>query len=180
MSKSSGDFLRLDSLVGQGVDPLAYRYLCLGAHYRSSLNFTDEALRAAASGLARLRVAVHGLGEAAGEADAAWLARFMICINDDLNYPRALAVAWELLKSALPDGVKKATMGRFDAALGLGLLAWRPAQVEVPPQVQAWMEERAGARAQRQWAEADRWRALARAAGYEIEDTPQGQQARPL
>ncbi len=76
MSKSSGDFLRLQSLVEQGVDPLAYRYLCLGAHYRSSLNFTDDALRAAASGLARLRVTVHGLGDADGEADPAWLARF--------------------------------------------------------------------------------------------------------
>ncbi|NVI85235.1 cysteine--tRNA ligase [Janthinobacterium sp. BJB401] len=182
MSKSSGEFLRLQSLVEQGVDPLAYRYLCLGAHYRSSLNFTDEALRAAASGLARLRVSVHGLGEAQGEADPdpAWLARFAAQINDDLNFPRALAVAWELLRSELPDAVKQATMARFDAALGLDLLAWQPAQVEVPQPVQAWMAERAIARAQRQWAEADRLRALARAAGYDIDDTPQGQQARPL
>ena len=180
MSKSSGDFLRLHSLVEQGVDPLAYRYLCLGAHYRSSLNFTDDALRAAASGLARLRVAVHGLGAADGEADPAWHERFMSCVNDDLNYPRALAVAWELLKSDLPDGVKKATMARFDTALGLDLLAWQPVQVAVPPPVLAWMAQRASARAQRQWAEADRLRALARAAGYDIDDTPQGQQARPL
>ena len=182
MSKSSGDFLRLQSLVEQGVDPLAYRYLCLGAHYRSSLNFTDDALRAAASGLARLRGSVHGLGEAQGEADPdpAWLARFAAQLNDDLNFPRALAVAWELLRSELPDAVKKATMARFDAALGLDLLAWQPAQVEVPQPVQAWMAERAIARAQRQWAEADRLRALARAAGYDIDDTPQGQQARPL
>ncbi|PKB24694.1 cysteine--tRNA ligase [Janthinobacterium sp. 64] len=182
MSKSSGDFLRLHSLVEQGVDPLAYRYLCLGAHYRSSLNFTDEALRAASSGLARLRVSVHGLGQADSEAapDPAWLARFAAQVNDDLNYPRALAVAWELLKSELPDAVKQATMARFDAALGLDLLAWQPEQVEVPQPVQAWMAERAIARAQRQWAEADRLRALARAAGYDIDDTPQGQQARPL
>jgi len=184
MSKSSGDFLRLQSLAEQGVDPLAYRYLCLGAHYRSSLNFTDEALRAASSGLARLRVAVHALseeqGQADGEADATWLARFRTCINDDLNYPRALAVAWELLKSGLPDAVKKATMARFDMALGLDLLAWQPAQVEVPQPVLAWLAERASARAQRQWAEADRLRELARAAGYDIDDTPQGQQARAL
>ncbi|MDN2699879.1 cysteine--tRNA ligase [Janthinobacterium sp. SUN073] len=180
MSKSSGDFLRLQSLVEQGVDPLAYRYLCLGAHYRSSLNFTDDALRAAASGLARLRVAVHGLGDAGGEADPAWLARFAQQVNDDLNYPRALAVAWELLKSDVPDSAKKATLLRFDEALGLDLPRWQPAQVDVPQQVQAWMAERALARAQRQWAEADRLRALARAAGYDIDDTPQGQQARPL
>ncbi|OHV96680.1 cysteinyl-tRNA synthetase [Janthinobacterium lividum] len=180
MSKSSGDFLRLQSLVEQGVDPLAYRYLCLGAHYRSSLNFTDDALRAAASGLERLRVAMHGLGDAGGEADPAWLERFTACVNDDLNYPRALAVAWELLKSDVPDSAKKATLLRFDEALGLDLLRWQPAQVDVPQQVQVWMAERAIARAQRQWAEADRLRDLARAAGYDIDDTPQGQQARPL
>ena len=180
MSKSSGDFLRLQSLLEQGVDPLAYRYLCLGAHYRSSLNFTDDALRAASSGLARLRSTVHGLGDEHGEADPAWLDRFAEQINDDLNFPRALAVAWELLKGDLPDAMKKATMARFDAALGLGLLAWQPVQVEVPQPVQAWMAQRAIARAQRQWAEADRLRTLARAAGYDIDDTPQGQQARPL
>ena len=180
MSKSSGDFLRLQSLLEQGVDPLAYRYLCLGAHYRSSLNFTDDALRAASSGLARLRSTVHGLGDEHGEADPAWLDRFAEQINDDLNFPRALAVAWDLLKSDLPDAMKKATMARFDAALGLDLLAWQPVQVEVPQPVQAWMAERAIARAQRQWAEADRLRTLARAAGYDIDDTPQGQQARPL
>lgn len=196
MSKSSGDFLRLHSLLEQGVDPLAYRYLCLGAHYRSSLNFTDDALRAAASGLARLRATVHGLGQATGEAvgeavgeaageavgaaDPAWLARFTAQVNDDLNYPRALAVAWELLKSELPAGVKKATMARFDAALGLDLPRWQPAQVDLPEQVQAWMAERAIVRAQRRWADADALRELARAAGYEIEDTPQGQQARLL
>jgi cysteinyl-tRNA synthetase len=60
------------------------------------------------------------------------------------------------------------------------LLAWQPAKVDVPAQVQAWMDERAAARAQRQWAEADRLRALARAAGYDFDDTPQGQQARRL
>ena len=180
MSKSSGDFLRLQSLLEQGIDPLAYRYLCLGAHYRSSLNFTDDALRAASSGLARLRSTVHGLGDEHGEADPAWLDRFAEQINDDLNFPRALAVAWDLLKSDLPDAMKKATMARFDAALGLGLLAWQPVQVEVPQPVQAWMAQRAIARAQRQWAEADRLRTLARAAGYDIDDTPQGQQARPL
>jgi cysteinyl-tRNA synthetase len=180
MSKSSGDFLRLQSLIDQAIDPLAYRYLCLGAHYRSSLNFSEPALLAAASGLARLRASVYGLGEAGFDADAAWLTRFAAQINDDLNFPRALAVAWELLKSELPDGVKKATVLRFDMALGLDLLNWQPLAVAVPQQVLAWMEERAIARAQRRWADADSLRALARETGYEIEDTPQGQQARPI
>jgi len=180
MSKSSGDFLRLHSLVEQGIDPLAYRYLCLGAHYRSSLNFSDEALRAAASGLSRLRTSVHGLGEARGDADAGWLAKFATPINDDLNYPRALAVLWELLKSDLPDGVKKATVLRMDAALGLDLASWQPALVAVPQQVREWMAQRELARRERRWDDADGLRALVRAAGYEIEDTGEGPVARRM
>lgn len=174
MSKSSGDFLRLQSLVEQGIDPLAYRYLCLGAHYRSGLNFTDEALRAAASGLSRLRASVHALGAADGEPDAGWLARFTAMLNDDLNYPRALAVAWELLKSDLPDSVKKATMARFDEALGLALLDWRPAEVAVPEAVVGLIAARETARRERRWADADALRSQVRAAGYEIEDTAEG------
>ena len=180
MSKSSGDFLRLQSLVEQGIDPLAYRYLCLGAHYRSSLNFSDEALRAAASGLSRLRTSVHGLGQARGDADAGWLAKFATPINDDLNYPRALAVLWELLKSDLPDGVKKATVLRMDAALGLDLASWQPALVAVPQQVREWMAQRELARRERRWDDADGLRALVRAAGYEIEDTGEGPVARRM
>ena len=178
MSKSSGDFLRLQSLLDQGIDPLAYRYLCLGAHYRSSLNFSDEALRAAASGLARLRSGVHGLGEARGDADPLWLSRFTEQLNDDLNFPRALAVAWELLKSDLPAAVKRATMARFDAALGLDLMRWQPAALAVPAQVSAWMAQRETAREERRWHDADTLRALVREAGYDIDDTPQGPQAR--
>jgi len=48
MSKSKGGFLTLDTIVSQGFDPLAYRFMCLTAHYRSQLNFTDETLKNAA------------------------------------------------------------------------------------------------------------------------------------
>ena len=47
MSKSSGSFLTLDSLVEAGYDPLAYRMFLLGAHYRRPLSFNWEALDAA-------------------------------------------------------------------------------------------------------------------------------------
>ena len=48
MAKSAGEFLRISSLSDRGYDPIAYRFLCLAAHYRSQLNFTWEALDAAA------------------------------------------------------------------------------------------------------------------------------------
>ncbi|MES2300024.1 MAG: cysteine--tRNA ligase [Pseudomonadota bacterium] len=179
MSKSRGDFLRLQSLIEEGIDPLAYRYLCLSTHYRSPLHFTEEALRGAASGFERMRMHVHRLG-AAQQPDDECLARFRAEINNDLNFPRALALAWELLKSELPDAVKKATILRFDAALGLRLGAWQPARVSLPAAVSDLMAQRQQARAERRWADADSMRAQARALGFEIDDTADGQQARKI
>src|SRR5207248_5886688 len=72
MAKSAGEFLRLASLTERGYDPLAYRYLCLTAHYRSQLNFTFEAPDAAATALDRMRRAFHAL-PAGGAADARYL-----------------------------------------------------------------------------------------------------------
>ena len=103
MAKSAGEFLRVEALIERGYDPLAYRYLCLTAHYRSQLNFTWDALDAAADrprshaprGSTRCR--------AGGEPDAAYRERFTDEINDDLNMPRALAIAWEVLRGDLPD-----------------------------------------------------------------------------
>jgi cysteinyl-tRNA synthetase len=177
MSKSSGAFLRLQSLIDQGIDPLAYRYLCLTAHYRSQLNFTDEALQSAASGLDRMRAIVHRLGEA-GIANDAYLDRFKAELNDDLNMPRALAIVWELLKSDMPDAEKKATMLRFDEVLGVGLAAWQPEALAIPDRVAGLMAQRLLARSEKRWADADDIREKIRVLGYEIDDTPQGQHAR--
>lgn len=177
MSKSDGAFLRLQSLIDQGVDPLAYRYLCLTAHYRSQMNFTEDALQGAISGLERMRAQVHKLGEASLPDDG-YLARFQSELNDDLNFPRALAIAWELLKSKLPDAVKKATVQRFDEALGLGLTQWQPQVDAIPDAVALLVAQRELARVERRWADSDRLRAESLALGYEIEDTREGQQVR--
>ena len=121
MAKSAGEFLRVQSLVDRGYDPLAYRYLCLTGHYRGQLNFTWNALDAAATALDRLRNGVYALRDAPQSApDAALVERFGNEINDDLNLPRALAVAWEALRGELPAGVKRATLVRFDTRAGSG------------------------------------------------------------
>ncbi len=132
MAKSAGEFLRLAALAERGYDALAFRYLCLTGHYRSQLNFTWEALDAAATGLARMRAAFHALDRSAADPDPALIARFGAEVNDDLNLPRALAVAWETLRGELPEAARRATLARFDAVLGLGLTAWQP-QVQVAP-----------------------------------------------
>jgi cysteinyl-tRNA synthetase len=175
MAKSAGEFLRVGALIDRGYDPLAYRYLCLTAHYRSQLNFTWDALDAAVTALDRMRHGVYALREAwPTSPDPALVERFGNEINDDLNVPRALAVAWEALRGDIAPGVKRATLLRFDDVFGLGLAAWVPKVETVPAEVQALADARLAARKAKSWAEADRLRAELHAAGWEMEDRPDG------
>ena len=175
MAKSAGEFLRLESLIARGYDPLVYRYLCLTAHYRTQMSFSWEAMDAAATALDRMRNGVFALPSDPNAApDAAYLDRFTAEVNDDLNVPRALAVAWEVLRGDLAPAVKRATLLRFDEVLGLRLAQWQPAQDDVPPDVAAIAEARAAARTAKRWADADRLRAELAGLGWEMEDQPAG------
>lgn len=174
MSKSSGDFLRLQTLIDQGIDPIAYRYLCLTAHYRSQLNFNWDALSGAQTALARLRDSYFALPDG-GECDSDYLARFTEEINQDLNIPRAIALVWELLKSKLSPSHKKATLRKFDEVLGLGLATWQPAiAAAVPAEIEALAARRQQYRKEKNWAAADQMRGELKALGYEVEDTADG------
>ena len=113
MAKSAGEFLRVQSLLERGYDPLVYRYLCLTAHYRTQMSFSWEAMDAAATALDRMRNGFHALPRRTdAQPDAAYVERFTDEINDDLNVPRALAVAWEVLRGDLPPAVRRATLAQ--------------------------------------------------------------------
>jgi cysteinyl-tRNA synthetase len=79
-------------------------------------------------------------------------------------------LAFEALKSDLSPDVKKATMLKFDEALGLGLAAWAPKAVDVPVNVRAVADARWAARNGKDWAEADRLRAELTALGWSMKD----------
>ncbi|XOV88525.1 MAG: cysteine--tRNA ligase [Pseudomonadota bacterium] len=177
MSKSAGDFLRLASLEEEGIDPLAYRYMCLTAHYRTQLSFSWESLAASATALGRLYQAAFDWGEAGDLLDG-YAEQFMGCINDDLNTPRALAVVWDLVKSSESPADKKATLLAFDQVLGLEIASWQPLALEFPPEVIALAEARVQARKDREWQKADELREAIAAAGYQVEDTRDGYRLR--
>ncbi len=180
MAKSAGEFLRIASLVERGYDPIAFRYLCLTSHYRTQLNFTWEALDAAQTGLDRMRQGFHALpADAATPADPAQVDRFTDMLNDDLNLPRALAVAWEVLRGDAPAAVRRATLAKFDEVLGLGLATWQPQRVDVPEDVEALAKARADARKAKHWAEADRLRNALAEAGWDVEDRADGFTLKP-
>lgn len=176
MAKSAGEFLRLQSLSDRGYDPLAYRYLCLTAHYRGDLKFTWESLDGATTALARLRNACHDWA-APGVPDPEWLGRFLDLINDDLNTPRAVALVWELVHSQISESTRKATLLHFDQVLGLKLAEWQPVEEIIPEAIQALVRARDLARGEKRWQDADALRGEIAAAGYTLEDTPSGSRA---
>ncbi len=173
MAKSSGGFLRMQTLIDRGYDPLVWRFFCLSAHYRSKLNFNWESLDGAATALNRLRIAAFEWG-APGCVDEGLMDRFAEHVNDDLNMPRVLALAWELAKSDLDPSTKKATLLEFDKIMGLRLAEWQPEEQVVPDGILTLVQERQQARKEKRWEDADALREQVTTAGYEIEDTPQG------
>jgi cysteinyl-tRNA synthetase len=184
MSKSSGGITTLPSLVARGVHPLAYRLLCLQAHYRSELEFSWEGLLAALTRLKRLVQAVEQLrarggGEAPSGAADQYREQLDAAVADDLNTPRALAVLDALLADkALPPAARLAALGDMDAVLGLGLatltredLRVRPADATVDAAaIEERLAERRAARAAKDFARADAIRAALADAGVEVMD----------
>ncbi|MHC4294155.1 MAG: cysteine--tRNA ligase [Planctomycetota bacterium] len=122
MSKSTGEFLTLQSLIDRGYDPLAYRYFLLNAHYRQQLAFTWEALDSAASAFGRLKREVLDLREhyTGGEKPIEErMSEFRQAVTDDLNAPRALAAMWGTIRdSQAPKGEIYATLLAMDDVLG--------------------------------------------------------------
>jgi cysteinyl-tRNA synthetase len=182
MSKSRGGFTTLQSLIDAGVHPLAYRLMCISAHYRSELEFSAENLAAALTRLKRLVMTVAALkAKAGGEGRApdAWLKRLDEAASDDLNTPKALPILDELLaeKSVSPDD-RLAALADFDAVFGLNLLTLTRDDLRVRPadatltagDIEARLAERKQARAAKDFARSDAIRDELAAAGIEVMD----------
>ena len=184
MAKSAGNIIRVAELPEKGYEPLAFRYLALTAHYRSKLDFTDDALHAAASGLARLRRAAAGPDEPidlAAEPMAAYRSRFAEAVADDLALPKALAIAHEVASAVdLTDAQRRALLLDFDRVLGLSLDAPVAERAPLPEGAAELLERRAAARSARDFAASDALRAELAALGVEVRDTPEGQETTVL
>jgi GT2 family glycosyltransferase len=173
MAKSTGNIYLVDDLERRGFEPLAFRYLCSTARYRSRLNFTLNSLRAAQKGLIRLREKLHeGAGRTTKKASLEGeelREAFWVAAKDDLNVPKALAIAWRVARSRLPGESRRELLMDFDRLLGLDLLA-APA-VEAPPrEVADLLRERQGLRQKGSYVEADAIRERIRAMDYEVRD----------
>ncbi len=174
MAKSDGNFVTVQTLIDKGFDPLAYRYLCLQTHYRQKLNFSWEALEAAANGLQSLREEVWKLEAGDGAVHQDYHHQLTAAINDDLNMPKALATLRTLLKdSALNDATKRATALVFDEVLGLHLAAERVVEA-IPQDILELAKQRDEAKKAKDFATADALRAQIEEAGYSVVDLANG------
>ena len=186
ISKSLRNGITLRQLRDRGYSPLTYRYWLLTGHYKSPMNFTFEALDGAKQALFRLKrfVVENSAAAEQGTVVESYRVRFHEAINDNLNTPQAIALAWELVKDVAHSPADKAeTLKHFDKVLGLGLadVAGDASQslgiIEVsdlPEDVHTLLKAREKARRQKAWDEADSLREAINMRGYSVEDTPKG------
>ena len=189
MAKSEGNILTLNTLIEKGYSPLAYRYFLLLSHYRTQTNFTWEALDAAQSAYRKLKEFVSTKTSAdkslVEQSDPktfgteAFQREFKEAIENDLNTPEALAVVWKLIKDEnVSDPDKRALLLDFDRVLGLKLDDNEFEVKDIPSEVQTLLDERAQARADKDFAKSDELREQIKKLGFDVLDTTTGQELR--
>lgn len=177
MGKSEGNVLTLDELKQAKINPLAYRYWLLTAHYRTMVNFTLEAASGAQIAYTKLTDYFLDLGDQTGVVEQNFQQKFQTALADDLNMPEAIALTWQLLKDdTLSPATKRATLLNFDQVLGLGLADLKP--VTISPELANLLEQREEARQSKNWGQADDLRQQIEALGYTVEDSNDGPRLR--
>jgi len=172
MAKSKGDIITIDSLSKKEINPLAYRYLCLGTHYKSKLTFSWESLESAQNALDNLYERSSKLKAQSSKPQAKtqnYKKEFLSYINDDLNTPKALALTWSLIKRNKAD---YNLLLNFDRIFGLNLDKVK--QPRIPEKIKKLAQQREKYRKEKNWKKADKARKEIEKLGYKIEDSEQG------
>ena len=202
MGKSKGNFITLEELfagrheaLDQPYSPMTIRFFILQAHYRSTLDFSNEALQAAEKGLKRLMQAAKDVVSLKHSADAPTLKQVASikeeiyqALLDDINTPVALSSLFEAVK--IVNGAKDKgevlndadynTLNRLFTEIVsdvLGLTDDRrdsSAELLIGGLVDMILQTRNAAKAARNWAESDRIRDELKAIGIQIKDTKEG------
>ena len=190
VSKSKGGLYTISELEALGYKPEHYRYLCLLTHYRKPLEFSLTALDAARNAYERLvsnylRFRANTFkSDKNHEPFLDYLSQFDKAINNDLNMPLALGVAWDVVNDGMLSAhQRKSLLERFDKILGLGIATMKDKKVVVPVVVRKMVDEREQARKVHDWARADVLRARVFEKGFVIEDSfdgPKDYSERPL
>ena len=199
MSKSKGNFYTLKDIESKGFDPLAYRYLCLTAHFQTQMNFTWQSLEDGQKALEKLRKFVSSVkADKEGKVLDMHMEKFKAALEDNLNTPLAIAAIWEMFKDkSESEEDKKATLLKFDEVLGFGLAGvlateTKTFEISITPEendkinvqnstgekidenVINLIKEREMARRNKDFTASDHFRDELKEKGYGIGDTPKG------
>jgi cysteinyl-tRNA synthetase len=192
MSKSLGNVIDVEAVLAMGVRPVELRYYLGAPHYRSRIDYSDDALREAAVTYRRIEGFVRRAAEVVGPGRPKDVPpEFAAAMNDDLNTSAALAVVHDTIRegnTALAASDETGVRGALTAVramLGvMGLDPFDPAwgngepggdlKPVVDSLVALALEQRAQARARKDWAAADSVRDQLKHAGVQVEDTPTG------
>ncbi len=184
MSKSAGEFVNMDLLIKRGYDPLAYRYYCLGSHYRKQLPFSFEHMDQAEAAYKKLRQKTSEIAKEAGGScmevsgsGAAYLERFYDSLAKDLNTANALTELYALLKSDVDVIEKCFVLKKMDEVLSLDLLKpFEETGVDdaLKEKVEMLIAKRAEAKAAKDYAQADAIRDEIQAMGVVLKDSKEG------
>ncbi len=195
MSKSLNNFITLNDLIDKKINPLSYRFMCLNAHYRKKMIFSNKAMDAAQNGFWGLKEKIINEKEKLGEESKiieqqiinneinidnlldkdikGYLDQFVEAISDDLNTPLALAVVFNLLKdSKIPPSTKYATLLIFDKILGFGFEKFDRGKLDSNQKELVRLREKA--REEKDYKKADEIRNKLLEQGVVLQDTPNG------
>ncbi len=186
MSKSAGEFLGLEAVRKRGYDPMAYRYLITLGHYQTQLAFSFEALESAAAGYKNIVRKIADLmnSDNMGDLDSAvyneWHDKILAPASDNMKTAESLVVVQDLLKDTNVNPATKLALFEFvDRLLGLQFIDRATKLVELeresaPAEIIALADERATAKANKDWTTADALRAEIDAAGWTVLDGKDG------
>ncbi len=192
MSKSLGNVIDIDSVREQGIRPAELRYYLGTPHYRSRIDYSDEALGEAAVAYRRIESFVQRAVEIVGPGRPKDVPpAFAAAMNDDVNTSAALAVVHDFVRegnTALAASDEAGIRGALTAVRAmLGVLGLDPLdevwtggarQSDLKPVVDSLvklaLEQRSQARTRKDWAAADSVRDQLKNAGVQVEDTPAG------
>ena len=197
MSKSKKNFYTLKDILAKGYRAMDFRIFVLSSHYRSNINFTWQSMNQARTNLRKIERFIDKLNEL-NQAEVTqqtitatlfditpYQKRFEEAMEDDLNSPLALSVLYDLI-SAVNKKISnnKLTLGeiknlltfwkKINLVLGLQLKK-RNHRKDIPQEVKNLLKKRKNARIEKNFEEADKFRAEIKKLGFTVEDTPKGQ-----
>lgn len=180
MSKSKGEFLTLSLLESKGYNPLSYRFMCLQSHYRNQLVFSYDSLDTAQSAYEKLKSRVKSLTPTDSvlnkEKVDEYIFSFKKELENDLNTSNALTVLFSVLKDGeLNDYSKLYLVKEFDKVLSLNLIVEeKKVSDELIEKINKLISERNIAKANKDYALADKIRDELKSMNVVIKDTREG------